>query len=105
MAYKRPFREKAKAFLIYLSVDQKVTAPTQNQALSAILFLYREVLHINISENLNVLWAKRSQHVPTVLSKDEIVKEIGLMYGILAKRIYGSGMRLNECIQLRVKDL
>ena len=96
------------AFLTYLAVDQKVAASTQNQALSAILFLYRVVLRFDIPETLNIVWAKRSRHVPTVLSKDEVARVIGLMSGtqqIMAKLMYGSGIRLNECIQLRVKDL
>ena len=96
------------AFLAYLAVAQKVAASTQNQALSAILFLYRDVLNVNIPETLNIIWAKRSRHMPTVLSKNEIAKVIGLMSGtqqIMAKLMYGSGIRLNECIQLRVKDL
>ena len=100
--------QEIETFLTCPAVDQKVAASTQNQALSAILFLYRDVLHVNIPETLNIIWAKRSQHVPTVLSKDEIAKVIGLMSGtqqIMAKLMYGSGIRLNECIQLRVKDL
>jgi integron integrase len=96
------------AFLTYLAVDQKVAASTQNQALSAILFLYREILHIEIPNTIDTVWAKRSRHVPTVLSKEEALTVIGLMSGtqqIMAKLIYGSGLRLTECIRLRIKDL
>ena len=65
------------AFLTYLAVDQKVAASTQNQALSAILFLYREILHIEIPNTIDTVWAKRSRHVPTVLSKEEALTVIG----------------------------
>lgn len=100
--------QEIEAFLTSLAVDQEVAASTQNQALSAILFLYRDVLHVNIPATLNIIWAKRSRYVPTVLSKDEVAKVISFMSGtqqIMAKLMYGSGIRLNECIQLRVKDL
>jgi len=96
------------AFLTHLAVDLKVSASTQNQALSAILFLYREVLNIEIPDKVNTIWAKKSRPVPIVLSKNEATKVIGFMTGtrqLMTKLIYGSGLRLTECIRLRVKDL
>jgi integron integrase len=95
-------------FLTYLAVDQKVSAASHNQALSAILFLYRELLEIEMPENIKAFWVKNNRSIPTVLSRNEALKVIGLMSGvqqIMLKVIYGSGLRLTECIRLRVKDL
>ncbi|MBM3145477.1 MAG: integron integrase [Chloroflexi bacterium] len=96
------------AFLTHLAVEQHVAASTQNQALSAILFLYRHVLDQELEGNLDSVRAKRPQHIPTVLSKEETLKVIGCMSGLhqlMAQLLYGSGLRLMECIRLRAKDL
>jgi hypothetical protein len=66
-------------FLTYLAVDQKVSASIQNQALSAILFLYREVIKTEVPENLRFTWAKRSRHIPTVLSKYELLVRLSFL--------------------------
>ncbi len=95
------------AFLIYLASERSVAASTQNQALSAILFLYREVLHKEI-EPILLSAAKRPERLPTVLSREEILRIISLMNGIhklMAQLLYGSGLRLMECVRLRVKDV
>lgn len=96
------------AFLTYLAVDQHVAASTQNQALSALLFLYREVLKQELHYPIDTVRAKESQHLPAVLTKDEARRVIAQLSGIhqlLAKLLYGSGLRLLECLRLRVKDL
>ena len=98
---------EVEAFLTHLAVKENVAASTQNQALSALLFLYREVLHQDLGP-VDALRAKRPKRLPTVLTKDETLRLIGCLSGthqLMAKLIYGSGLRLMECLRLRVKDL
>jgi integron integrase len=98
---------EVEAFLTYLAVKENVAASTQNQALSALLFLYREVLQQDLGP-VDALRAKRPKRLPTVLTKDETLRLIGCLSGthqLMAKLIYGSGLRLMECLRLRVKDL
>lgn len=97
-----------RAFLNHLATEQGVTASTQNQALSALLFLYREVLNKELEAPIDALRAQKPKRLPTVLTKEEVHKVIGLMSGthqLMAKLLYGSGLRLSECVQLRVKDI
>jgi integrase len=99
---------EVQAFLTYLAVQQRVSASTQNQALSALLFLYREVLQLDLKTQFETLGARRSKTVPTVLTKPEVNAVLSKMSGmcaLMAKLLYGSGLRLNECVQLRVKDI
>ena len=96
------------AFLTHLAVERNVAASTQNQALSAILFLYREVLHIEIDASIDAVRAKRPKRLPVVLTKEEVGQVIGQLSGthrLMAQLLYGSGLRLMECVRLRVKDL
>jgi len=98
---------EVESFLTHLAVKDHVAASTQNQALSALLFLYREVLHQELGP-VDALRAKRPKRLPTVLTKDETLRLIGCLSGthqLMAKLIYGSGIRLMECLRLRVKDL
>jgi integrase len=98
---------EVEAFLTHLAVKENVAASTQNQALSALLFLYREVLHQELGP-VDALRAKRPKRLPTVLTKEETLRLIGCLSGthqLMAKLIYGSGIRLMECLRLRVKDL
>jgi integron integrase len=100
--------EEINAFLTHLAVDGKVAASTQNQALSALLFLYREVLHLDLDLDLNVVRAKRSRYLPTVLTPEEVKAVIVHLSGIhrlVVQVLYGSGLRLAEAQQLRVKDV
>ena len=95
-------------FLSNLAVQGRVAASTQNQALSALLFLYREVLAVELPWLDNVVRAKRPQRVPSVLSRDEVQRLLLAMEGrpwLLASLLYGTGMRLMECLRLRVKDV
>jgi len=96
-------------FLTYLVSEKKISASTQNQALSAILFLYRHVLHIDLDEaSLSEFRPQRAKVVPTVLSKDEVKRVIGNLTGInklIAQVMYGGGLRVMECMRLRVKDI
>lgn len=96
------------AFLSSLAVRGQVAASTQNQALSALLFLYREVLVVELPWLDGVVRAKRPQRVPTVLSREEVQRLLACMDGrpwLLASLLYGTGLRLMECLRLRVKDL
>jgi integron integrase len=96
------------AFLSHLAVDANVAAATQNQARSALLFLYREVLDIPIEASRDIVSAKMPQRLPTVLTREEVravIRELSGTYRIMAQLLYGSGLRLLECARLRVKDL
>jgi integrase len=96
------------AFLTWLATDRRVSASTQNQALSALLFLYRAVLRIEIGPIDNVPRARLPVRVPVVLSRDEvarIMKHIDGVTWIMVALLYGAGLRLQECLELRVKDL
>jgi integron integrase len=95
-------------FLTHLAVDLNVASSTQNQAFNALLFLYREVLNIDLKNTINAVRAKKPQRVPTVMTKSEALKVIGAMDGIqklMTMLIYGSGLRQMECVRLRVKDI
>jgi integron integrase len=96
------------AFLTSLARVGNVAASTQNQALSALLFLYREVLKQEIGWLDNVERAKKPARLPVVLSSDEVQKILEHLHGprrLMAGLLYGSGMRLMECVRLRVKDI
>lgn len=96
------------AFLTQLAVSGQVSASTQSQALSALLFLYRQVLGVELEWLDEVIRAKRSVRVPVVLSRGEAVRLLGRMQGrewVMASLLYGSGLRLMECLRLRVKDV
>jgi integron integrase len=100
--------DEVEAFLSRLAVEGNVAAGTQNQALSALLFLYRIVLGIELPWMENVVRAKRPRRVPTVLSRDEVQRLLAAMDGrpwLVASLLYGTGMRLMECLRLRVKDV
>jgi integron integrase len=95
------------AFLTHLAVQGQVAASTQNQALSALLFLYREVLHQEIAD-VDAVRAKPSHYLPTVLTKQEAIAVIQHLSGIhqlVVKLLYGSGLRLIEALRLRVEDV
>ena len=94
------------AFLTDLAVKRHVAASTQNQALSALLFLYREVLQHDVGP-VDSVRARKPKRLPTVLSKPQALRVISAMSGthqLIAKLLYGSGLRAMECLRLRVKD-
>jgi integron integrase len=96
------------AFLTHLAVHDTVAASTQNQALSALLFLYREVLRQELAPLSDLIYAKRPQRLPVVLTKAEVqavLRQAPNEHQLMAKLLYGSGLRLMECVRLRVKDL
>jgi integron integrase len=95
-------------FLTFLAVEGKVASSTQNQALSALLFLYREVLGVELPWLDNLVRAKRPQHLPVVLTRDEVRAVLQGLDGVprlMAILLYGAGLRLLECCRLRVKDV
>ncbi|MCG9889796.1 MAG: integron integrase [Thermosynechococcaceae cyanobacterium MS004] len=99
---------EVQAFLTHLAVEENVAASTQNQALSALLFLYRHVLFQPLSDSIDAVRARHSKHLPTVLSPEEIQQVLIRLEGthqLLAKLLYGAGLRIKEGLRLRVKDL
>lgn len=95
-------------FLTHLAVRRRVSASTQNQAFSALLFLCREVLAVDVEDVSQVARAKRGSHLPVVLSVPETAALLAALRGtarLMARLIYGGGLRVSECCELRVKDL
>ena len=95
-------------FLTHLAVDLNVSASTQNQALNALLFLYRAVLEKPLGNVYGIVRAKNSRKLPTVLTQDEVrevLRQIDSTYWLPACLMYGSGLRLMETVRLRVKDI
>ena len=98
---------QVQAFLTHLAVEENVAASTQNQALSALLFLYKEILHRDLGP-IDAMRAKKPKRLPSVLTKEEVHRVLGHLSGthlLMAKLLYGSGLRLMECLRLRVKDI
>lgn len=94
-------------YLTYLAIERKVSPSTQNQALNSIIYLYKYILKIDLGE-IKKLRPRGSKHLPTVLTQKEVHKVISLLNGenrLMTKLIYGSGLRVSECFNLRVKDL
>ena len=101
---------EVEAFLSSLAVERHVAASTQNQALAAILFLYKEVLLLELPWLTEVVRAKKPQRLPTVLSRPEIEKLLAAVgtsnaASLVVRLLYGTGMRLTEGLRLRVKDI
>jgi integron integrase len=95
-------------FLTALAVQERVAASTQNQALNALLFLYRVVLEQNLPWLDDVVRARRPLHLPVVLTREEVRRVLARLDGVqhlIALLLYGAGLRLLECVQLRVKDV
>jgi integron integrase len=99
---------KINSFVTHLAVDRDVSASTQNQALAALLFLYRNVLHREIGDLGHLIRASTKRRLPTVLSRHEVQTVIGHLTGdrrLIVRLLYGTGMRLQECLELRVQDI
>jgi integrase len=95
-------------FLTYLAVDRKVSASTQNQALSAILFLYRQVLEIELPWLSNITRARKPARLPVVLSRQQVqalLNHVDGRFRLVVQLLYGCGLRLMEGLRLRVKDI
>ena len=100
-------RVEIEAFLTHLAVDRHIAASTQNQALSALLFLYKAVLRQEVGA-VDAVRARKPKRLPTVLTKTEALQVLNAMVGVsqvMAKLLYGSGVRGLECVRVRVKDV
>ncbi|MAU00754.1 MAG: integrase [Anaerolineaceae bacterium] len=100
-------KKEVEAFLKYLAVDKDVAASTQNQALSALLFLYNEVLEQPLGY-VDVMWAKKPKRLPVVLTRGEVKVVLAQMRGtplLISQLLYGAGLRVMEGLRLRVQDL
>jgi integron integrase len=98
----------ARGFLAYLALDKNVAASTQNQAFNALLFLYRHILRREYDIGDSVPRARRTKYIPVVLSRkevDRIIENLGMPYSLIIKLLYGCGLRMSECLNLRVGDL
>ena len=96
------------SFLTHLAVSRNVSASTQNQALSAILFLYQKVLEIDLPSLENVVRARRPSRIPTVFTPEEarrVIAALPIDHQLPATLMYGAGLRVMECVRLRVKDI
>jgi len=96
------------AFLSHLVMKRNVASSTQNQAFNAILFLYNNVLNTGMTKDISAIRSKKPIRLPTVMTREETFNLIRSMHGthqLMAKLIYGSGLRVMECIRLRVKDI
>jgi len=102
-------KNEIEEYLTFLATNKKVSPTTQNQAFAAILFLYREILGVDISEwNIQALRAQERKHIPVVLTKDEVQKVLHNLngtYKLMVTLMYGCGLRMSELLNLRVKDI
>ncbi len=99
---------EVESFLSYLALNLKVSASTQNVAFNALLFLYRDALGKELGEPIKAVRAKKPQRLPTVLTKEEtlkVIKAVKTEHQLMVKLVYGCGLRLMECLRLRVKDI
>ena len=99
---------KIETFLTDLAVNGKVAPSTQNQAMNALVFLYRQVLKAPLDEKIDAVRADRKVNVPVVLTREEVAKVVSLLDGeaqTIVKLLYGSGLRIMEAVRLRVKDV
>ncbi len=99
---------EVQAFLTHLAVEQRVAASTQNQALSALLFLYREVLPLELPDLTDTVRAQKPKRWPTVLTREQVSRVIACMSGkhqTMAKLLYGSGLRLTLALRLRAAQV
>lgn len=101
-------KPEIEAFLSHLVMKRNVASSTQNQAFNAILFLYDHLLHVDMPNDINALRSKKPVRLPTVMTREETLKLAAMMQGthqLMAKLMYGCGLRVMECIRLRVKDI
>ena len=101
-------RPEVDAFLTYLAVDQQVSPSTQSQAASALVFLLRKVLEVDLSKEGDIIRARKKPHLPVVLDEGEVARVLAELSGVkrlVAAVLYGSGLRLNEALNLRVQDV
>ena len=103
-----PAEPKIEAFLTDLAVHKQVAPATQNQAMNALVFLYKRVLNHALQDRINAVRADKKINVPVVMTREEVAAVISLMDGttqVVVKLLYGSGLRIMEAVRLRVKDI
>jgi len=101
-------KHEIEAFLNFLVLERKVSASTQAQALNALVFLYKQVLELDVGEFKHLQKSKKPKRLPVVLSVSEVGRVLGFLEGrnrLMAGLLYGSGLRLMECVRLRVQDI
>ena len=104
----RPGEEKIEAFLTHLARDRRVAASTQNQAMNALVFLYKHVLKQPLTDEINADRARKRPRIPVVLTREETARVIALMSGVhqlIVQLLYGSGLRITECLRLWIQDV
>lgn len=100
--------KKIETFLTHLAVQKNVAPSTQNQAMNALVFLYRKVLKHELNQEISAIRAKGKITIPVVMTREEVTGVLSLMTGtpqLIAKLLYGSGLRISEAIRLRVQDI
>ena len=100
--------QKIEAFLTHLAVKQNVAPATQNQAMNALVFLYRRILKIPLNEEINAVRAAKKTNIPVVMTRDEVRAVVSVMEGVpqlIVKFLYGCGLRIMETVRLRVQDV
>jgi site-specific recombinase XerD len=100
--------EKIEKFLTHLAIQANVAPATQNQAMNALIFLYKKILKIDLKGEINAVRATKKMNIPVVMTRDEIRNVINLIEGtpqVIVKILYGSGLRISEAIRLRVQDI
>lgn len=99
---------ESRSYLAHLAIQKNVAASTQNVALSALLFLYKQVLFVELPYIDQIERARKPARLPVVFTEDEVRAILGKMNGVhhlIASLLYGAGLRLTECLSLRVKDI
>ena len=100
--------QKIEAFLTHLAVKQHIAPATQNQAMNALVFLYKKALKIPLKEEINAVRARKKKNIPVVMTRDEVRTILDIMDGvpqIIVKLLYGCGLRIMETVRLRVQDI
>lgn len=100
--------KKIETFLTYLAVQKNVASSTQNQAMNALVFLYKKILKLQLNDEINAVRASKKLNIPVVMTREETARVLLLMKAtpqLVAKLLYGSGLRISEAIRLRVHDI
>ncbi len=100
--------EKIERFLTWLAVDNNVAPSTQNQAMNALVFLYKKILKIELTGDINAVRSRKKPAVPVIMTRDEVRNIIATMEGtsqLMVKMLYGCGLRIMELVRLRVQDV
>ncbi len=100
--------EKIERYLTYLAVERNIAPATQNQAMNALVFLYKRVLKVPLNEEINAVRASKKVNIPVVMTREEVRQVVAVMEGVpqlIVKILYGSGLRVMEAVRIRVQDV